>query len=60
MRHPNIVIFMGACIVPAQREMLLVMEFMDKGSLNDVLHNPQVGIFNNKNIKVILSINTEF
>lgn len=42
LRHPNIVLFMGSCFVPEEKEMLLVMEFMEKGSLNDVLHNPTI------------------
>lgn len=42
LRHPNIVLFMGVCLVPEQKEMLLVMELMERGSLHDVLHNPRI------------------
>lgn len=44
LRHPNLVMFMGSCFVPQLNEMLLVMEFMEKGSLNDILHNPKLNL----------------
>lgn len=44
LRHPNIVLFMGSCFVPETKEMLLVMEFMEKGSLNDVLNNNKISL----------------
>lgn len=44
LRHPNIVLFMGSCFVPETKEMLLVMEYMEKGSLNDVINNNKVWI----------------
>eukprot|EP00128_Syssomonas_multiformis_P012870 Colp12_sorted_trinity150504_noHs@18691 len=37
LRHPNIVLFMGVCIEPAN--MLIVTEYMPKGSLLEILHN---------------------
>lgn len=42
LRHPNIVLFMGSCYDSSSGEMLLVMELMSRGSLNDVLNNPKV------------------
>lgn len=39
LRHPNILLFMGASLKPQQ--MMLVTEFMSRGSLAQVLHNPQ-------------------
>jgi serine/threonine protein kinase len=45
LRHPNIVLFMGSCYVLEDKEVLLVMELMEKGSLHDVIHNPKV-VFN--------------
>lgn len=45
LRHPNIVMFMGSCFDPIQKEMLLVMEFCSHGSLHDILHNKKVRIF---------------
>lgn len=44
LRHPNIVLFMGSCLVPETKEMLLVMEFMEKGSLNDILNNNKISL----------------
>ncbi|KNC49937.1 uncharacterized protein AMSG_11954 [Thecamonas trahens ATCC 50062] len=38
LRHPNIVIFMGVTLEPPQ----LVTEFMDRGSLYDIIHAPDV------------------
>lgn len=42
LRHPNIVMFMGSCFDAEQKEMLLVMEYMSRGSLHDVLHNSKI------------------
>jgi serine/threonine protein kinase len=51
LRHPNVVLFMGACTRQAQAvqqggsgELCLVMEYAKHGSLYHVLHNPQVQI----------------
>jgi serine/threonine protein kinase len=38
LRHPNVVLFMGACTKPPR--MAIVMEFMALGSLFDVLPLP--------------------
>ncbi|KNC53576.1 TKL protein kinase [Thecamonas trahens ATCC 50062] len=38
LRHPNVVIFMGITLEPPQ----LVTEFMDRGTLYDVLHAPDL------------------
>jgi len=43
LRHPCIVQIMGAVISPRQ-EPMLVMEFMDHGSLYDLLHNETMNI----------------
>ncbi|ALD61916.1 Ser/Thr kinase [Mollivirus sibericum] len=40
LRHPNVVLFMGACTKPPR--MCLVMEYMCLGSLYDLLHNELV------------------
>ncbi len=42
LRHPNIVLFMGSCFEATTGEMFLLMEYMAKGSLHDVLHNVKV------------------
>lgn len=41
LRHPNVVMFMGSCFDTTTNppEMLLVMEFLARGSLHDVLHS---------------------
>mmetsp|Transcript_19289 Transcript_19289/g.31568 ORF Transcript_19289/g.31568 Transcript_19289/m.31568 type:complete len:914 (-) Transcript_19289:355-3096(-) len=39
LRHPNIVLFMAACISPA--DLCIVTEFMHNGSLFHLLHTPQ-------------------
>ncbi|KAL2608289.1 hypothetical protein R1flu_026862 [Riccia fluitans] len=42
LRHPNIILFMGACTVPP--DICIVMEYAANGSLYGVLHNPNIGI----------------
>ncbi len=37
LRHPNVVLFMGACTKPPT--LCIVMEYMALGNLHDVLHN---------------------
>lgn len=44
LRHPNIVLFMGSCLDIVEKEMFLIMEFMQRGSLYDVLHNSQIAM----------------
>jgi serine/threonine protein kinase len=44
LRHPNIIMFMGSCYDPNSQEMLLCMEYMGRGSLNDVLHNSNINL----------------
>eukprot|EP00026_Physarum_polycephalum_P000640 Phypoly_transcript_00641.p1 GENE.Phypoly_transcript_00641~~Phypoly_transcript_00641.p1 ORF type:complete len:1297 (+),score=194.44 Phypoly_transcript_00641:293-4183(+) len=40
LRHPNIVLFMGVCLEPAN--ICIVTELMQKGSLFDILHDENV------------------
>ncbi|KAL3676041.1 hypothetical protein R1sor_025989 [Riccia sorocarpa] len=42
LRHPNIILFMGACTVPP--DICIVMEYAANGSLYGVLHNLNIGI----------------
>lgn len=42
LRHPNIILFMGSCFDEAANEMLLVMEYMARGSLNDIIHDHNI------------------
>jgi len=42
LRHPNIVLFMGACTEPGH--FAIVTELLPGGSLHDLLHNPKVAI----------------
>lgn len=44
LRHPNVVLFMGSCYDLDSQEMLLVMEFMSRGSLYNVLHDPNIAL----------------
>ena len=36
LRHPNVVLFMGACIAPP--DLMIITELMNKGSLHEGLH----------------------
>eukprot|EP00026_Physarum_polycephalum_P001822 Phypoly_transcript_01825.p1 GENE.Phypoly_transcript_01825~~Phypoly_transcript_01825.p1 ORF type:complete len:934 (+),score=138.65 Phypoly_transcript_01825:235-3036(+) len=54
LRHPNIILFMGSCYDAANKEMLLVMEYMAKGSLHDVLHNQKISL--NYDMKLHLAL----
>jgi len=40
LRHPNIVLFMGACF--EHDNLAIVTEFMVKGNLHSVLHDPRI------------------
>jgi len=40
LRHPNIILFMGACLAPGNLSM--VVELMDKGSVYDRLHDEKI------------------
>ncbi|KAL6077557.1 serine/threonine-protein kinase STY13 [Balamuthia mandrillaris] len=40
LRQPHLLLFMGACTEPGK--LMIVTEFMAKGSVQDLLHNPQV------------------
>lgn len=40
LRHPNIVLFMGVCLEPP--DLCIVTEYMPRGSLYDVLHDPTI------------------
>jgi serine/threonine protein kinase len=54
MRHPNIVPFLGACVAP---EFCLVTEYMEHGSLTDLLSNQSIGIlFNSTCLSLSLSL----
>jgi len=40
LRHPSVVLFMGACIRPPH--LAIVMEYLSLGSLYNVLHNESI------------------
>eukprot|EP01121_Diplochlamys_sp_Union-15-3_P022745 TRINITY_DN977_c0_g2_i2.p1 TRINITY_DN977_c0_g2~~TRINITY_DN977_c0_g2_i2.p1 ORF type:complete len:404 (-),score=60.51 TRINITY_DN977_c0_g2_i2:32-1204(-) len=42
LRHPNIVLYMGACTEPG--ELAIVTELVPKGNLHDLLHNSAIEI----------------
>eukprot|EP00002_Diphylleia_rotans_P016595 TRINITY_DN322_c0_g1_i1.p1 TRINITY_DN322_c0_g1~~TRINITY_DN322_c0_g1_i1.p1 ORF type:complete len:2502 (+),score=409.05 TRINITY_DN322_c0_g1_i1:87-7592(+) len=54
LRHPNIVLYMGACITA--RSTCLVCEFMVHGSLYDVLHNESMVIPYQQRVAFMLDI----
>ena len=39
LRHPNIVLFMGACFEPGK--MAIVTEYLSKGDLYTIIHDPR-------------------
>ena len=42
MRHPNILPVLGASIEPATQAVCMVMTYMEKNTLSDLLHNETV------------------
>ncbi|GJQ14531.1 hypothetical protein GpartN1_g6322.t1 [Galdieria partita] len=42
LRHPNVILFMGACTRPPH--LFIVTEFMSKGTLFDILHRYRVAV----------------
>jgi len=40
LRHPNLLLFMGACMEPGK--ICIVTEFMSRGSLHDLIHPKEV------------------
>eukprot|EP00730_Choanoeca_flexa_P009274 TRINITY_DN12619_c0_g1_i2.p1 TRINITY_DN12619_c0_g1~~TRINITY_DN12619_c0_g1_i2.p1 ORF type:complete len:1785 (+),score=431.40 TRINITY_DN12619_c0_g1_i2:732-5357(+) len=43
LRHPNIVTVMGA-VIDSRKEPLLILEFMEHGSLYDLMRNPNIEV----------------
>lgn len=54
LRHPNIVLFMGACTELGN--LMIVTELMPKGSLGDLLANPKIEITLLQKIKMMKDI----
>jgi serine/threonine protein kinase len=52
LRHPNIVLAMGACVHPV----CLVTEFCANGSLFDVLHNDSIVLSGRMKLKLAYDI----
>jgi len=48
IRHPNIITFMGFCA--EKPDICIITEFMSRGSLYDILHNPSI-IFDNYHMR---------
>jgi serine/threonine protein kinase len=40
LRHPNIVLFMGACIEPTN--LAMVTEYLPRGDIHNLIHNSQL------------------
>eukprot|EP01103_Thecamoeba_quadrilineata_P000567 TRINITY_DN10493_c0_g1_i1.p1 TRINITY_DN10493_c0_g1~~TRINITY_DN10493_c0_g1_i1.p1 ORF type:complete len:257 (-),score=27.46 TRINITY_DN10493_c0_g1_i1:47-733(-) len=52
LHHPNIVLFMGVCTSPPN--LCIVTEFVDQGSMWDVLHNPRIQLNWNRIMKMAI------
>jgi len=46
LRHPNIILYMGVCLDNNRHQKIIVMEYMEKGSLHELLRSEQVGLIN--------------
>lgn len=44
LRHPNVVLFLGCCHDPANNSLSIVTEFMERGSLSDVLADKSIQV----------------
>ncbi|KAL3818957.1 hypothetical protein ACJIZ3_004862 [Penstemon smallii] len=54
MRHPNVVLLMGAVICPPN--MSILTEFLPRGSLYKLLHRPNIQIDEKRRIKMALDV----
>ena len=54
MRHPNIVMFIGACLRPPN--LCIVTEYMAKGSLREVLRDKSISLDMSQKMKIGRSI----
>lgn len=54
LRHPNVVLFMGACVDPAHA--CIIMEYCERGSLFDALHDTSQVIDYKKILRLLLQI----
>jgi serine/threonine protein kinase len=54
LRHPNCVLFMGACLEASQE--CIVMEFCERGSLFSIIHDVSVPIDYNLILKILMEI----
>lgn len=50
LRHPNVLLFMGACTVPGN--LMIVTELMEKGSAYDLLHDKSVQLSFKRRMKM--------
>ncbi|GLT90453.1 hypothetical protein SLE2022_083850 [Rubroshorea leprosula] len=54
LRHPNVVLFMGAVTRPPNRS--IITEFLPRGSLYKILHHPNCQIDEKRRIKMALDV----
>ncbi|KAL1532572.1 mitogen-activated protein kinase kinase kinase [Salvia divinorum] len=54
LRHPNIVLFMGAVLRPPN--MSILMEFLPRGSLYKLLHRPNIHIDEKRRIRMAMDV----
>ena len=56
LKHPNIVLFIGACIDPMNSSIMIVSEFMQNGTLNDAFRNKKIDLDWNTKIRISLQV----
>ena len=58
LKHPNIVLFIGACIDPANSSIMIVSEFMQNGTLNDAFRNKKIVLDWNTKMRICLQVSS--
>eukprot|EP01132_Coremiostelium_polycephalum_P007758 gene7758-9548_t len=54
LRHPNVVLFMGTCTLGGN--LAIITEYLNRGSLRDVLNNQELDIDWNTKIKMLIDV----
>ena len=56
LKHPNIVLFIGACIDPTNSSIMIVSEYMQNGTLNDAFKSKKIVLDWNTKIRISLQV----
>ena len=56
LKHPNIVLFIGACIDPIDSSIMIVSEYMQNGTLNDAFKSKKIVLDWNTKIRISLQV----